>query len=217
MPKNSNLPDADAIPPPFPASIRDQLSPLMLLTSIFFTNFLARIILAPLMPAVETDLGIRHAEGGSLFLLVSFGYFAALLASGLINSRLTHKQTIVGSNIALGLALLATSFSTGLWGMRLGLIMVGMATGPYIPSGMATLTTLIRSRDWGKAIGIHELAKKLGAPTALSEIGITEADLDKAAQVATETPVNNPEPVTTERVRKLLENALQGRIPSPIE
>ena len=113
------------------------------------------------MPAVESDLGIRHAEGGSLFLLVSFGYFAALLASGLINSRLTHKQTIVGSNIALGLALLATSFSTGLWGMRLGLIMVGMATGPYIPSGMATLTTLIRSKDWGKAISIHELAPNM--------------------------------------------------------
>ena len=161
MPKSSNLPDADVNPSPFQAGIRDQLSPLMLLTSIFFTNFLARIILAPLMPAVESDLGIRHAEGGSFFLLVSFGYFAALLASGLINSRLTHKQTIIASNIALGLALLATSFSTGLWGMRLGLIMVGMATGPYIPSGMATLTTLIRSRDWGKAIGIHELAPNM--------------------------------------------------------
>ena len=130
MQNNLNSPDADPNPPLFQASIRDRLSPLILLTSIFFTNFLARIVLAPLMPAVESDLGIRHAEGGSLFLLVSFGYFAALLASGLINSRLTHKQTIVGSNIALGLALLATSFSTGLWGMRLGLIMVAWRPAP---------------------------------------------------------------------------------------
>ena len=45
--------------------------------------------------------------------------------------------------------------------MRLGLIMVGMAAGPYIPSGIATLTTLIKSRDWGKAISIHELAPNL--------------------------------------------------------
>jgi NNP family nitrate/nitrite transporter-like MFS transporter len=45
--------------------------------------------------------------------------------------------------------------------MRLGLIMVGMAAGPYIPSSIATLTTLIKSRDWGKAISVHELAPNL--------------------------------------------------------
>jgi NNP family nitrate/nitrite transporter-like MFS transporter len=158
MPKNSNLPDVGTNQPQLQAAFRDVWPALVLLTSIFFLNFSARIVLAPLMPAVESDLGISHAEGGSLFLLISLGYFAALLASGFITSRLTHKQTIISSNIALGFALLVTSFSSGLWGMRLGLIMVGMATGPYIPSGIATLTTLVRSRDWGKAIGTHELA-----------------------------------------------------------
>jgi len=48
-----------------------------------------------------------------------------------------------------------------LWGMRLGLVLLGMAAGPYIPSGIATLTTLIKSRHWGKAIAIHELAPNL--------------------------------------------------------
>ncbi len=137
------------------------MQPLLLLTSIFFVTFLARIVLAPLMPAVESDLGFSHAGAGSLFLLVSLGYFTTILASGLISCRLTHKQTIISSNIALGIALLVTSFSTGMWGIRLGLIMVGMAAGPYIPSGIATITTLIKSRDWGKAISIHELAPNL--------------------------------------------------------
>jgi len=161
MPNNSNLPDADTNQTQLQAAFRDGLPALVLLTSIFFVNFSARIILAPLMPAVESDLGISHAEGGSLFLLISLGFFAAILASGFITSRLTHKQTIISSNIVLGFALLFTSFSTGLWGMRLGLIMVGMATGPYIPSSIATLTALVRPRDWGKAIGIHELAPNL--------------------------------------------------------
>ena len=161
LPNSSNLPDAGSKHPQLQESFRDQLPPLLLLTSIFFVNFLARIVLAPLMPAVESDLGLGHAEAGSLFLLVSLGYFTTLLASGFITCRLTHKQTIISSNIALGFALLFTSFSTGLWGMRLGLILVGMAAGPYIPSGIATLTTLIKSRDWGKAISIHELAPNL--------------------------------------------------------
>ena len=63
------------------------------------------------------------------------------------------------------------------------------------------------------AVGIFELAKTLGAPTALRDIGIREIDLDKAAAVATETPVNNPEPVTKERVRELLQRAWAGEIP----
>jgi NNP family nitrate/nitrite transporter-like MFS transporter len=161
MPNSSNLPDAGSKPLQLQKAFRDQLPPLLLLTSIFFVNFLARIVLAPLMPAVESDLGLSHAEAGSFFLLVSLGYFTTILASSFITCRLTHKQTIISSNIALGFALLVTSLSTGLWGMRLGLIMVGMAAGPYIPSGIATLTTLIKSRDWGKAISIHELAPNL--------------------------------------------------------
>ena len=78
--------------------------PLLLLTSIFFVNFLARIVLAPLMPGIESDLEISHAEAGSLFLVISLGYFVSLLGSGFISSRLTHKRTIILSAMVLGLA-----------------------------------------------------------------------------------------------------------------
>ena len=138
-----------------------RLTPLLLLASIFFVNFLARIVLAPLMPRVEFDLAISYAEAGSLFLSISLGYFISLLASGFISSRLTHKHTIIVSEMALGLVLLLTSFSSGLWTMRLGVFMLGIAAGPYLPSGIATLTTLFESRQWGRAIAIHELAPNL--------------------------------------------------------
>jgi NNP family nitrate/nitrite transporter-like MFS transporter len=45
--------------------------------------------------------------------------------------------------------------------MRLGLIALGMAAGPYMPSGLATLTTLFKYRHWGKALALHELAPNL--------------------------------------------------------
>jgi NNP family nitrate/nitrite transporter-like MFS transporter len=140
---------------------RAHLRPLILLASIFFVNFLSRIILAPLMPGIESDLAISHADAGSFFLLISLGYFVTLLGSGFISSVLTHKQIIICSNLLLGMALLLTSISVGLWGMRLGLLLLGMAAGPYIPSGIATLTTLIKSKHWGKAIAIHEVAPNM--------------------------------------------------------
>ena len=144
-----------------PETFLSQLAPLLLLTSIFFVNFMSRIILAPLMPRVKTDLALSHAEAGSLFLLISVGYFTTLLLSGFISSRLTHKKIIVFSSAALGIALLATSFSTDIWGIRLGLVAMGMAAGPYMPSGLATLTTLFKYQHWGKALAIHELAPNL--------------------------------------------------------
>jgi NNP family nitrate/nitrite transporter-like MFS transporter len=139
----------------------NQLIPLLLLTSIFFINFISRIVLAPLMPKVKADLALSHAEAGSLFLLISLGYFTTLLASGFISSHLTHIKTIMLSSATVGLAMLVTSLSTGVWSMRLGLILLGMAAGPYMPSGMATLTTLFNFRHWGKALAIHELAPNL--------------------------------------------------------
>ncbi len=132
------------------------------MTAIFFLNFIARIVLAPLMPAIETDLGLDHAEAGSLFLLISIGCFISLLGSSFLSSRLNHKSVITISAVAVGVALLAISFCNSLWAMRAALFLLGLSAGMYLPSGIATLTSLIQTRHWGKALAIHELAPNMG-------------------------------------------------------
>jgi NNP family nitrate/nitrite transporter-like MFS transporter len=139
-------------------SFRSHIPSLLFLAGIFFLNFLSRIILAPLLPAVETDLHIGHGEAGGLFLLISLGYFGGLLGSGFVSSRITHRRTIITSSVALGGALIVVSLSHTLGGIRVGLILLGLAVGLYFPSGIATITSLVKARDWGKAIAIHELA-----------------------------------------------------------
>ncbi|WP_340147893.1 MFS transporter, partial [Desulfosarcina cetonica] len=83
-------------------SIPEHLGPILFLTSLFFINFLSRIILAPLLPTIEKDLSIGHGEAGSLFLLISVGYFISLIASGHVSARLLHRRTIVLSALSLG-------------------------------------------------------------------------------------------------------------------
>ncbi len=139
-------------------SFRSQVGPILLLTGIFFINFLARIILAPLLPAIEKDLGLGHGGAGSLFLLISIGYCISLLGSGFIASRLMHRRTIILSAVAIGIALLGISVSSNLAGIRLGFILLGLAAGLYIPSGISTLTSLVNPNQWGKALAVHELA-----------------------------------------------------------
>jgi len=138
------------------------MPPLLFLAGIFLLNFLSRIVLAPLMPTVEKDLNIGHGEAGSLFFIISLGYCPMLLGSGFVSSRLNHRRTIILSSLAVGGAFLFVSFSHSLWGVRLGLLILGMAAGLYLPSGILTIIGLVRSRDMGKAIAIHELAPNLG-------------------------------------------------------
>jgi NNP family nitrate/nitrite transporter-like MFS transporter len=161
MDKSSKPADAHSSENYSANSFFDQLGPLLILTSIFFLNFIGRIIPAPLVPRIETDLNLTHADAGALFFMISLGYFITLIGSGFISSRFNHKRAITISNTALGLALIGTAFCEGPWTLRLGLFTVGMAAGLYLPSGIATLMSIIPFRHWGKALAIHEMAPNL--------------------------------------------------------
>jgi len=135
---------------------------LLLITGIFLLNFMSRIIFSPLLPIIEVDLGIGHGEAGSLFLLISAGYFIALMGSGFFSSRFDHRKSIIFSALALGAVLFAVALNHTMWGLKSGLFAVGMTAGIYLPSGISTLTSLVRTQDWGKAIAIHELGPNIG-------------------------------------------------------
>jgi len=140
---------------------RSQLLPLFFLTSIFFLNFTIRIIVSPLLPTISEDMNLSRDQAGSFFLISASGYFISLLCSGFVSSRLFHKNTIALSAVGSGMALMAAGLSQDLMTMRLGLFGVGMASALYLPSGIAVLTSSTDARNWGKAIGIHELAPNL--------------------------------------------------------
>ncbi|HEY7322348.1 MAG TPA: MFS transporter [Candidatus Binatia bacterium] len=144
-----------------PGVFWSQLGPVVFLTVLFFINFIARIILSPLLPTIEGDLEISHGQAGSFFFLISAGYVMGLLGSGLVASRSTHRITIVISTTGVGFALLGVSLVNSVWAMRVGLWGLGFAGGLYIPSAIATITSLIERCHWGKAIAVHELAPNL--------------------------------------------------------
>ena len=142
-------------------TFRSQLIPLFLIASIFLLNFTSRIVFAPLLPTIESNLGLSHGSAGSLFLFLSLGYFLSLLGSGHISSRISHKKTIAVSAIAVGTALSAVSFSKSLIAVRCCVFLLGISAGTYLPSGITTVTSLVNPKHWGKAVAIHELAPNL--------------------------------------------------------
>jgi maleylacetate reductase len=65
--------------------------------------------------------------------------------------------------------------------------------------------------DVGPAL--HRFAAGLGAPQALRDLGMAEADLDRAAELATQNPYWNPRPVERPALRALLQAAWEGAPP----
>jgi hypothetical protein len=59
-------------------TFRSQLKPLFLIASIFLLNFTSRIVFAPLLPTIESNLGLSHGTAGSLFFFFPFDAFLNL-------------------------------------------------------------------------------------------------------------------------------------------
>ena len=73
---------------------------------------------------------------------------------------------------------------------------------------------IARALDAARApAGVYDLAKKLGAPTALRDIGMPESGLDRAAELATTNAYWNPRPLEPRAIRELLQRAWEGRRP----
>jgi len=153
------------------------LGGVFLLAGLFFLNFTARVIFSPLLPVLEDEFGLDHAAAGSFFLLISAGYFLSILTSGFISSRINHKKTITLSTIATGAVLIALSFCTTLWLIRIGLISLGLAAGLYLPSGLASIARLVPSAYLARGMAVHELAPNLGfiAAPVLTDIMLRDS------------------------------------------
>lgn len=154
------------------------LAGLLLVTSIFLLSFLSRIVLSPLMPSMELDLGLTHAQAGRLFLCQSVGVAAGLLLNGHVSRVFSHRRTIVASAMVVGVFMIMASTSPDLGLLQIALALYGVGAGLYLPSGIATVTSLVRPQHWGKALSVHEMAPNLSFILAplLAELALHLAD-----------------------------------------
>ncbi|OSN64404.1 Maleylacetate reductase [Pseudomonas syringae pv. actinidiae] len=59
-----------------------------------------------------------------------------------------------------------------------------------------------------------DLAVELGARTALTSLGVSEGDIQKAVDIVLKNPYWNPAPIERDGIVRLLANALHGNRPA---
>lgn len=80
-----------------------------------------------------------------------------------------------------------------------------------VPELLQPVAQIIGGETAGQAL--WDFAKALGAPLALKDLGLAEADLDRATEIALSKPYWNPREITQDGIRALLQSAWSGEAP----
>ena len=148
------------------------------------------------LPALAEDPQDREARAKALF-----AAWGCSLTLGHVTMALHHKLAHV----------LGGSF--GLPHAETHAVLLPHTTA-YNEPAVGDLLKPIADTFGGRAgAGLWHFAKSVNAPLRLADLGLKEADLDRAAEIATKNPYANPRPVSRDGIRQLLQQAYDGHCP----
>ena len=81
----------------------------------------------------------------------------------------------------------------------------------HAPKAMESIAKALGAQDAAQAV--FNLALSNGAPVALRALGMAEHDLDRVCQLAMQNQYPNPRPLEQVALRRLLQNAFEGKPP----
>jgi alcohol dehydrogenase class IV len=153
--------------------------------------------IARALPAIVKNPGDKDARGDALY-----GAWACGVTLGSVGMSLHHKLChTLGGTFDLPHAETHT-------------VVLPHAMAYNAPAAPVAMAKLARAIGAGNAPqGLFDLAKSLGAPTTLKELGMPEDGLDRVVELALANPYWNPRPLEREPLRKLVEDAYYGRRP----
>jgi NNP family nitrate/nitrite transporter-like MFS transporter len=93
--------------------------------------------------------------------VIYLGYSSAMLLSGYLAARVRHRGCIILALVfsAAGLTIASLGGSFGF--MALGLVFIGIGSGIYPPSGMASIAVVISPAKRGLALAVHEMGPNI--------------------------------------------------------
>jgi alcohol dehydrogenase class IV len=156
--------------------------------------------LARALPAIAADPSDRAGRGDALY-----GAWLCGVCLGSVGMALHHKLChVLGGTFDLPHAETHTAM----------LPHTVAYNAPAAPSAMARVARALGLPGAGDAAtGLYDLAGSVGARRSLRELGMPADGLDRAADLAVQSPYGNPRPLERAAIRDLLERAFTGARP----
>src|SRR6266481_5298168 len=154
--------------------------------------------LGPALPRIVSDPTDRNARADALF-----GAWICGSCLGTVGMSLHHKLChVLGGTFGLPHAETHT-------------VILPHAVAYNAADAPVAIVRVARALGAHEAAGaLFDLAAMNGAPTSLRQIGMSKANLDRATDAALQSAYWNPRPIERNAIRKLLDDAYNGRRPS---
>jgi len=120
----------------------------------WFSIMLPRMVVTALLPTIEAEYQISHAEAGLLMTSYFYPYALMQIPAGALSDRLGRKRFIIIALIGSSLASFALAGGQGFLQM-IGLrVLAGFFAGLWYAPSMSLLTLSVGDEDRGKAVGL---------------------------------------------------------------
>jgi MFS family permease len=133
-----------------------------LLGAATFINYLDRGSLAVALPIISKDLGLGPQEQGLALSAFFWTYTAMQIPVGRFVDRHNIKYAYAAMFALWSLAAAATGLVTGLAGLLVCRVLLGIGESVYLPGGLKVVSLHFRSEESAWPAGLFDLGAKLG-------------------------------------------------------
>lgn len=144
-----------------PSSTAYEIKAVALMALGFGLVGIDRFLISTLFPVIARDLNLSYGDIGTITGALAVAWGAAALVMGNLSDRIGRRRVLVGSLLLFSLLIGASGLATGLAGLILVRIVMGLADGAFTPASISATIEASPPKRHGRNIGIQQMTLTL--------------------------------------------------------
>lgn len=116
-----------------------------------------RFLISPLFPTIARELKLNYSDIGTIAGVLALAWGVAALVMGNLSDRIGRRKVLTGALILFSLLIGASGLATGLMGLVLVRVVMGVADGAYTPPSISATLEASPPKRHGLNIGIQQM------------------------------------------------------------
>ena len=138
---------------------------LTLLCLMYFINYIVRVNVSTAAAAFQPELHLTNTELGLIFSAFGYPYLLFQVVGGWVSDRFGARRALTVFGVLWSLATVLMGFSTGLWTMVAGRVLLGIGVSS-LPTATRAMSNWMPASKRGFAQGITHSCARLGNAVA---------------------------------------------------